>query len=427
MAKILKFSIFVFGIGVVSLVFATQVQAAQVQFTEDTQLDLVGLDTALYVKANSECDSLTVSNTTLNTDIPAGSTFTLKTANYTVLSLSPSGGIVTLAFDTSYFGTGYVSQWTASSSVEAATVSFTLSVPEADAYYLIKVNGVNLSYFKSSSGKLISFSYTGGFSNRTFTITRKNPAAVPTDVTPPTISQISVVVSQTTTTISWKTDESSLSWIVYGTTTDYGLEQKTTTYVTFHSLTLTDLSASTTYHYQIKSQDSAGNIGSYTDQTFTTLAEVVAEMTIAELQAEISRITALIAQLQAQLAELIGVVIKGVPAEFSFETNLKYDQVSTDVKYLQIVLNSDPETRLAETGVGSPGRETNYFGPLTKAAVIKFQEKYASEVLAPWEFTKGTGFVGKTTRAKLNAILGRQERETLTLTPEVKCLINLGC
>ena len=148
-------------------------------------------------------------------------------------------------------------------------------------------------------------------------------------------------------------------------------------------------------------------LGSYTDQTFTTLAEVVAEMTIAELQAEISRITALIAQLQAQLAELIGVVIKGVPAEFSFETNLKYDQVSTDVKYLQIVLNSDPETRLAETGVGSPGRETNYFGPLTKAAVIKFQEKYASEVLAPWEFTKGTGFVGKTTRAKLNAILGR--------------------
>jgi len=407
MAKILKFSIFVFGIGVVSLVFATQVQAAQVQFTEDTQLDLVGLDTALYVKANSECDSLTVSNTTLNTDIPASSTFTLKTANYTVLSLSPSGGTVTLAFDTSYFGTGYVSQWTASSSVEAATVSFTLSVPVADAYYLIKVNGVNLSYFKSSSGKLISFSYTGGFSNRTFTITRKNPAAVPTDVTPPTISQISVVVSQTTTTISWKTDESSLSWIVYGTTTDYGLEQKTTTYVTFHSLTLTDLSASTTYHYQIKSQDSAGNIGSYTDQTFTTLAEVVAEMTIAELQAEISRITALIAQLQAQLAELIGVVIKGVPAEFSFETNLKYDQVSTDVKYLQIVLNSDPETRLAETGVGSPGRETNYFGPLTKAAVIKFQEKYASEVLAPWEFTKGTGFVGKTTRAKLNAILGR--------------------
>ena len=99
-------------------------------------------------------------------------------------------------------------------------------------------------------------------------------------------------------------------------------------------------------------------------------------------------------------------MIKGVPAEFSFETNLKYGQVLIDVKYLQIVLNSDPETRLAVTGVGSPGRETNIFGPLTKAAVIKFQEKYTSEILAPWELTKGTGIVGKTTQAKLNLILG---------------------
>jgi len=421
MPKILKFSLFVFVVAIVSLISVNQAQAAaKIRFTDNVQLDFTNVPATVYIASSSECDSLTVSTSTLNADVPAGSTFTLKTANYTVLGLTPSGGTTTLAFDTSYFSAGYVSQWIASSSVATATVSFSLSVSAADTYYLIKVDGVDLSYNKSSSDKLISFSYTGGFSAKTFTITQETPwwalpgpgaVTAPADVTPPAISQVTVTVGENQATISWKTDESSISWILYGTTTDYGLERKTTTYLTSHSLTLTNLSASTTYHYQVKSKDSVGNIGSSTDQTFTTLAlgeKPISGMTIEELKAEIARITALIAQLQAQLAEPLAkpAIIPGIPTDFRFEKTLRYGQVLIDVKYLQIVLNSDPETRLAVTGVGSPGRETNIFGPLTKAAVIKFQEKYTSEILAPWELTKGTGIVGKTTQAKLNLILG---------------------
>lgn len=151
-------------------------------------------------------------------------------------------------------------------------------------------------------------------------------------------------------------------------------------------------------------------------------------VTAAELQAQINTLLATIAELQSQLAALGGeaVTITGVPAGFSFAKALYSGMSDTDVKYLQIVLNSDAATQLAASGVGSAGNETSYFGPLTKAAVVKFQEKYASEILASWGLTAGTGYVGSTTRAKLNSLLtagvvpgeGEEEEEEEVVTGE---------
>ena len=108
MPKILKFSLFVFVVAIVSLISVNQAQAAaKIRFTDNVQLDFTNVPATVYIASSSECDSLTVSTSTLNADVPAGSTFTLKTANYTVLGLTPSGGTTTLAFDTSYFSAGY--------------------------------------------------------------------------------------------------------------------------------------------------------------------------------------------------------------------------------------------------------------------------------------------------------------------------------
>ncbi|OGG38786.1 hypothetical protein A2127_01355 [Candidatus Jorgensenbacteria bacterium GWC1_48_12] len=96
--------------------------------------------------------------------------------------------------------------------------------------------------------------------------------AATTDTTAPSISAINAVVGDTTATITWQTNEASISWLVYGKTTTYGEEVKITTYVASHSVTLNDLSPATTYHYQIKSKDATGNTASYTDKTFVTLA-----------------------------------------------------------------------------------------------------------------------------------------------------------
>jgi len=70
-----------------------------------------------------------------------------------------------------------------------------------------------------------------------------------------------------------------------------------------------------------------------------------------------------------------GAPIAGIPEGFQFTKTLKQGSTGTEVKYLQIFLNSDPDT-----AVGNAGKETTYFGSLTKAAVNKFQQKYASEI-----------------------------------------------
>jgi peptidoglycan hydrolase-like protein with peptidoglycan-binding domain len=87
---------------------------------------------------------------------------------------------------------------------------------------------------------------------------------------------------------------------------------------------------------------------------------------------------------------------------YVFTTDLKLGQTSPDIKQLQIILNSDLRTRIATYGPGSPGQETSYFGSLTKAAVIRFQNNYASEILIPNGLSYGTGIVGPSTRKKLN-------------------------
>jgi len=119
----------------------------------------------------------------------------------------------------------------------------------------------------------------------------------------------------------------------------------------------------------------------------------IAEMTIEELEAEILRITALLAQVESELAKLIGVD--------ALNTNLRYSNSSDDVKLLQTWLSKDPE-------VYPEGIVSGYFGSLTETAVLRFQEKYADEILKPLGLDKGTGFVGSSTRAKLNSLYNSQ-------------------
>lgn len=50
------------------------------------------------------------------------------------------------------------------------------------------------------------------------------------------------------------------------------------------------------------------------------------------------------------------------------------------------------------------GLVTGYFGELTKLAVIRFQNKYAFEILQPIGLQQGTGYVGEKTKQKINQL-----------------------
>ena len=143
---------------------------------------------------------------------------------------------------------------------------------------------------------------------------------------------------------------------------------------------------------------------------FGMIAPSAQAVTIEELQAQIATLLAQITTLQSQLTTLQGGTTTAAPAACSgitFDRNLKLGMTGTDVKCMQALLNQSSDTQVAASGVGSTGAETTYFGSLTQGAVIKFQEKYASEILTPWSLTTGTGLVGSTTRTKLNALLGK--------------------
>lgn len=84
---------------------------------------------------------------------------------------------------------------------------------------------------------------------------------------------------------------------------------------------------------------------------------------------------------------------------YDFMTDLEFGDTNNEVRNLQIALSKNPE-------IYPEGIISGWFGFLTKTAIIRFQEKHRDEILVPWGLIRGTGFVGHTTRNKLNQLYG---------------------
>ncbi|PIR72542.1 MAG: hypothetical protein COU42_00910 [Candidatus Nealsonbacteria bacterium CG10_big_fil_rev_8_21_14_0_10_36_24] len=115
-----------------------------------------------------------------------------------------------------------------------------------------------------------------------------------------------------------------------------------------------------------------------------------------------------LAQIEALKKEIIRVQAQ-IQAILSQKGQFSCSQLNSN---LYLGLKNNQEVRCLQQFLKLQGPEiypeglvSGNFLSLTKSAVIRFQEKYASEILTPLGLTSGTGFVGSVTRAKINQLL----------------------
>ena len=120
---------------------------------------------------------------------------------------------------------------------------------------------------------------------------------------------------------------------------------------------------------------------------------------IKKLLAQIEELKKQIAEVQAKINAILA--SRGQVSCQKFENNLYYGMMeNSEVRCLQEFLKiQGPE-------IYPEGLVTGSFLSLTQVALIRFQEKYASEILIPLGLQKGTGYVGPATRTKINQLLG---------------------
>jgi len=178
-----------------------------VQFTEDTNVYLWGIPLNLVISSGAKVAGTTVYSTYVSFDMESGSSVTITSNDRKTLTNS-------------------LVQTTCTETYSRATLT-------SSQTQTVTVTPGDTCTIPTPSGGTISPSALG-------------------DTIPPSISNIEVTPNDTSAILNWQTSEDSLSWIVYGTSNGYGVEKKTTSYVTLHSVTLKNLLTKTTYHYQIK-------------------------------------------------------------------------------------------------------------------------------------------------------------------------------
>ena len=119
---------------------------------------------------------------------------------------------------------------------------------------------------------------------------------------------------------------------------------------------------------------------------------------VEQLQKQLNELLQKIAQVKALLEKLSNQAALKITCQTSFDRSMALGDKGGNVKCLQTFL----------AGQGSDiypaGLVSGFYGSLTQQAVVRFQAKYASEILTPLGLTAPTGRVGLATLAKIKSL-----------------------
>jgi len=184
---------------------------------------------------------------------------------------APTGGSISINSGASYANSHNVTLTISADSGSGAT---DMKISEDSSF-----TGANYETYATSK----AFTLSSGDGTKTIYIKFKDSISnesasvsdnIVLDTTAPSISSVSSgTPTSNGATITWTTNEDASSKVDYGLTNSYGsttTETDTTARVQSHSISLSNLSSCTTYHYRVRSIDTALNETIDSDNTFTT-------------------------------------------------------------------------------------------------------------------------------------------------------------
>jgi hypothetical protein len=270
-------------------VAAVGLSSSQINVTWSGANDIVGVVGYHIYRNGSQVGNATTVLNYQDTGLNSGTTY-----SYTVAAYDAAGNVsaMSAAAKGATLGSGSNPSVSVIAPANNATVSGTITLsanatdPAGITGVQFQIDGANLGSQVTGSGPTYSTSWnTTTVGNGSHTVTaiatdtgnRMASSSVTVTVNNTGTSGLSISgvsagsVTSSGATITWTTNVPASSQVAYGTSIPYSsMSPLNSTLVTSHSVTLSSLSPSTTYDYQVLSQDSNGDMASSANYTFTT-------------------------------------------------------------------------------------------------------------------------------------------------------------